>query len=56
MGETVYLKIRQEDPSVLKKKIKEAGGKWNYQLRVWEVDKKKVKELGLLNRIYWKYS
>jgi hypothetical protein len=46
----VKLKVGREEIGI-QKKIKEKGGKWNWEKGVWEIEFGSVKELGLQSRM-----
>jgi len=49
----VFLKFEYIE-SHLWKKVKSAGGKWNRETKLWEVQYKYIRELGLEDRIVFK--
>jgi hypothetical protein len=50
VAETVAVRVNY-DESVLRQKVKEAGGRWNAERRVWLMPLGRVRALGLLDRI-----
>ena len=46
----MYIRIAYNE-TYLRKIIKDAGGRWNYQKQVWELAYKHVLELGLSSRV-----
>jgi hypothetical protein len=46
----VYLKINYNETD-LRARVKEAGGLWNVEKRLWLIARSKAKQLGLLDRI-----
>ncbi len=54
-GTKVNVHIRY-DEAALRRKIKDAGGKWNGRTQVWRIRYNKVVELGLRERIVGRKS
>jgi hypothetical protein len=52
IANTAIVKVKIDYEEIgLREKIKEKGGKWNSERRVWELPFGKVKELGLQSRM-----
>ena len=50
MAETVAVRVNY-DESALRQKVKQAGGRWNAERRVWLLPFGRVRALGLVDRI-----
>lgn len=53
--ETVAVKINFNEFDK-RQKIRDAGGRWNKEMKVYELSYKQVKKLGLTDRIVWVYD